>query len=60
MTFDVLLKIITAVCETQSALCMDVASERRRLARAMANAITLQCLSRTSHAQLQALLSSRS
>lgn len=41
MTFDELLKIITAVCEAENGLCMDVAWERRRLARAIANAITL-------------------
>ena len=60
MTFDELLKIITAVCETENGLCMDVAWERRRLARAIANAITLHSLNRASHAQLQTLLSSRS
>jgi hypothetical protein len=59
MTFDELLKIIIAVCEVQNGLCMDVAWERRRLAKAIANAIALQGLSRASHAQLQALLSPR-
>jgi hypothetical protein len=31
---------ILAVCERQDGLCMDVPSERRRLARAIAHAIT--------------------
>lgn len=39
MTLDELVEFILPVCEAQDGLCMDVPSERRRLARAIAAAL---------------------
>jgi len=39
MTCDELIEFILCVCEAQDGLCMDVPSERRRLARAIVGAL---------------------